>query len=163
MKTIKQLAEEIGVSKTAVRKKFTPEMKTRFAETAPGVIYISAEDEDFIKQSFTRAEPETEFSNISANQFAEVSKKISDQFSITETLVDMLKLELEFKNRQISDLTAIIVTKDNQILELTASLNAAQALHAGTIQKQLTDSKPVEENQPADDGIHTRRWWQFWK
>jgi len=163
MKTIKQLAEEIGVSKTAVRKKFTPEMKTRFAETTPGIIYISSEDEEYIKQSFSRNESETEFSNISANQFSEVSKKISDQFAITETLIDMLKLELEFKNRQISDLTAIITIKDNQILELTASLNTAQALHAGTIQKQLTDSKPIDENLPAEDGSHMRRWWQFWK
>ena len=89
------------------------------------------------------------------------------QNTITETLIDMLKLELEFKNRQISeqqqsiqDLTAIIATKDNQILELTSSLNAAQALHAGTIQKQLTDSQPVEENI---SDVKRRRWWQFWK
>jgi len=108
----------------------------------------------------------------------DVNQAISDpiQTTITETLIDMLKLELEFKNRQITeqqrsiqeqqrsiqDLTAIIATKDNQILELTTSLNAAQALHAGTIQKQLTDSQPIaNEEKPAED--KRRRWWQFWK
>lgn len=33
-KTIKQIAEELGVSKTAVRKKMTPEVQTKFAEVS---------------------------------------------------------------------------------------------------------------------------------
>ena len=39
-KTIRQIADEIGVSKTAIRKKMTEEVKTKFSKTVSGIIYI---------------------------------------------------------------------------------------------------------------------------
>ena len=134
MKTIKQIADEIGVSKTAVRKKITPELKTKFAETVSGVIHISAEGESLIKSAFLSSRSQTEFAGVSENQFAGVSGQVS-------TLISMLQKELDIKNQQIESLT---VALENT----TASLHAAQALHAGTMQKQLTDG---DSDQPEPD------------
>lgn len=44
-KTIRQIADELGVSKTAVRKKITDEIRNQFAETIGNVIYISKQGE----------------------------------------------------------------------------------------------------------------------
>ena len=101
MKTIKQIAEEVGVSKTAIRKRLTDEVKTKFAETVCGVIYISKEGESFIKQSFERTSPQTEFADDSANRFAEVSDEVS-------TLLSILQRELEAKELEIERLHKII-------------------------------------------------------
>ena len=71
-KTIKQIADELGVSKTAVRKKMTDEVKTKFAETVSGVIYISVCGENLIKQAFSHSEPSTKVDEVDANHFMSV-------------------------------------------------------------------------------------------
>lgn len=51
-KTIKQLANEIGVSKTAIRNKLNDEIKTKFATTNGNTLYISPKGESIIKAMF---------------------------------------------------------------------------------------------------------------
>ena len=127
MKTIKQIADEIGVSKTAVRKRLTPEVQTKFAETVCGVIYISEQGETLIKQAFDNFEPQTKFAQVSGNQFAVVSGEVS-------ALISMLKDELEIKNRQIDDLNKRLAESSERLTEINSALITAQALHAGTLQ-----------------------------
>jgi len=150
MKTIKQLADEIGVSKTAIRKKMTDEVKTKFAETVSGTIYILPEGEKLIKQAFHLQKPQTEFSEVSANWFATDSGEVS-------TLISMLQVQLEVKDRQLE-------AKDKQIGELTAalenttaSLNAAQALHAGTMHKQIAAGERNSEGNLSDQPSQTEK------
>ena len=133
MKSIKQIAEEIGVSKTAVRKRLTAEVKTKFTETVSGVIYISHEGEALIKQGFQRTASQTKFAEGSANKFPQVSGEVS-------ALIDMIQNELDMKNKLINEQHQTIRELTTALENTTASLNAAQALHAGTIKKQLTDS-----------------------
>jgi predicted transcriptional regulator len=120
MKTIRQIADELGVSKTAVRNKLTPEVRAKFAQTVSGVIRISPEGKAYIQQAFQQNAPQTGSAQVSANQCAEVC-----------ALVSILKEQIKVKDEQIASLTA---TLENNL----AALNTAQALHAGTIQ-QLTD------------------------
>ena len=144
MKTIKQIADEIGVSKTAIRKKITPELKTKFAETVSGVVYISPEGETLIKTAFSSTRPQTEFAGVSANQFADVSGQVS-------VLVDMLQKELNIKNEQIRELNARLAESNAALVAAQQSAQAAQMLHAGTMQKQLTDggADQTEPDVPA--------------
>lgn len=105
-KTIRQLAEEIGVSKTAIRKKMTDEVKTKFSETIGNTVYISKEGENIIKSSFSKKN----------------EKLVSDKDSETVTeLVSILKHELASKNKQLE-------VKDIQIIELQNLLNQQQQL-----------------------------------
>ena len=134
MKTIKQIADEIGVSKTAVRKHLTSEVKTKFAETVSGTIYINDTGERLIKSAFEQKEPQTKFAGVSANQFAEVS-----------TLVSILQGELEIKNEQIRELNNRLAESNAALVAAQQTAQAAQMLHAGTIQKQLTDGEPSDE------------------
>jgi len=168
MKTVKRIAEEIGVSKQAVfyRIKKAPlsEALRPYITKVDDTLQVAPEGEAIIKEAF----------NLGAKEAPNVAKE-----TITETLVDMLRLELEAKNRQIDvkdaqiaeqqtvikDLTAIIATKDAQVLDLTTSLNAAQALHAGTIQWQLSEDKEREadaEAEAASAREKPRTWKERW-
>lgn len=159
MKTIKQLADEIGVSKTAIRKKMTNEVKTKFVETVSGVIYISPEGENLIKQAFNQREPQTEFSEVSGNQFAPVSGEVSILISILQAQLEVKDRQLEAKDKQIGELTAALENT-------TASLHAAQALHAGTMHKQIAaGDKDFEEHlsvqpNPTEKKKGFFSWWK---
>jgi predicted transcriptional regulator len=131
MKTIKQIADEIGVSKTAVRNKITLEVQTKFAEKVCGVVYISDEGERLIKTAFSEKRPQTKFAEVSANKFSQVSSEVS-------ALITMLQKELDIKNEQIRELNA-------RLAEANAAMQAAQILHADT--KNLL---PAKQDDSAD-------------
>ena len=63
--------------------------------------------------------------------------------TLDSTIVEMLKAQLEVKDRQIEALQ-----KQNEAL--TAALTAAQALHAGTIQERLAVSDAGGPAETAD-------------
>jgi predicted transcriptional regulator len=116
MKTIRNIAEELGVSKTAVRNKLTPEIREKFVQTVSGMLCVLPEGERLIKQAFERRQAQTESAQVTANQCAEVC-----------ALVSVLREQIR--------------VKDEQIAAITAAFNTSQYLHAGTLQKQLTDGK----------------------
>jgi len=66
-----------------------------------------------------------------------------------KSVVAMLQKELDIKNQQIESLT---VALENT----TASLHAAQALHVGTMQKQLTDGG--DQPEPATPSKRFLAW-----
>jgi predicted DNA-binding protein YlxM (UPF0122 family) len=152
--SIKEIADTVGVSKTAVRKKIEKlGLQTEFLKNGNKITV----DENVAKQIITafdrptENETQTEFANQNGNEFSKV--------------IEILQAELESKNKQLA-------SKDRQIEDLTralenttASLQAEQALHAGTMQKQLSSG---EEQEQAEDQEKTktdkkRHWWQFHK
>jgi len=150
MKTIRQMADELGVSKTAIRNKLTPEMQTKFAETVSGIIYLSPEGENLIRQAFKHSKAQTKFADVSANQFAEVS----DQFAaILEILRDQLTIkddQIKAKDEQINMLTAALENVSINLQTTQASLQAEQALHAGTLERQLAIGRANLQAAAAD-------------
>lgn len=135
MKTIKQLADELGVSKTSIRKHLTDEVKTQFAETISGTIYIDKCGENIIKSKFFGVKPETKFSAVSGNQSAEVS-----------ALVSMLQTELDIKNEQIKELNSRLAESNAALVTAQQTAQAAQALHAGDIMPRI----PSGSSDPAN-------------
>lgn len=133
-RTIKQIADELGVSKTAIRKKMTEEVKSRFSETVSGVIFISDEGIKIIKESFSKSESKTKFADVSGNQFPKVSGEVSG-------LITTLTEQLEIKDRQIESLQKSLTEVTAALHEAQATANTAQALHAGSMQKLLDEGK----------------------
>ena len=132
-KTIKQLADELGVSKTAVRNYMTEEFREKHTERdCKGVIVVSEEGCKLIAESL--GNPENNRKEVSENELC----------TIPRSVLTMLEEQLRVKDEQIA-------AKDAQIADLTETLRAEQALHAGTMQKQLA----------LGDG--SKKWWQFWK
>lgn len=135
--TIKQLADVLGVSKTAIRKYLTEEFRANYVETtANGVITISETGCTRIAESMGKHE---NVARNTANEFAKTTEnpRVCTQDQTLEAVIAMLQKDLEAKNAQLE-------AKDRQIEQLTSalehttsSLQAAQALHAGTMQHQL--------------------------
>ena len=86
------------------------------------------------------------------------------QLTVKDNQIQMLQeqliskdIQITEKDRQIKLLQEQLIAKDNQIGQITTAmesmataLTAEQALHAGTIQKQLTEHS-VMEQQPSDE------------
>ena len=55
----------------------------------------------------------------------------------------MLRKELEIKNKQIEDLNARLAEVSSALVMAQQTAQAAQALHAGTIQQQFLREPPI--------------------
>ena len=163
MKTIKQIADELGVSKTAVRKHLTAEVRTKFAETISGVVCISEEGEMLIKSMFPTREPQTTFAVVPKNHKPQTDKVSATQFAVVSTAIAALERELEAKthqleakDRQITDLTAMLTTTQQQLGSALEQSAAAQALHAGTMRQQLADGQAQDKPRRGFWGLFRR-------
>lgn len=146
-KTIRQIAEELGVSKQAVhQKRKSKALETAlqsFTTTIDGTVYISVEGETILKQAFQK--PETPIpSTVNDNGFTPVDGSEHPLYAI-------LKAELEAKNKLIEQLQQDLAEERKHSREQADKLallaDQAQRLHAGTIQTQL----PSGEELPTED------------
>ena len=147
-KTIKQIADEIGVSKQTVYKRYKGKLYTvcaPYAHTEQGVLYIEEQGETLIKQDFLQKEcsigahtyAHTERSNGAALEHPENVGVIA----VLQTTIDTLQGQLAIKDKQIEDLNARLAESNAALVAAKQTAQAAQALHAGTIQQQLTSGE----------------------
>ena len=142
--TIKQLANELGVSKTTINKVISS-LGVQHTLHKVGNKYMLSEIQIL------------QIKNQIENQKLKIENpksKIENQnlIFILEKQLALLNEQLAFKDEQIKDYRQQIKSYQEQILILTQSLHdattaltVAQALHAGTIQKQLTEhSESIE-------------------
>lgn len=143
MKTIKELADELGVSKQAIHKHVKQLPPTLLSTGDNRAILIKDEG----------------IAIICGKIGPKAATVDSNQPSTVDTLVDMLQRELHSKNtllesqsRQLEEQTATIREQAQSIQELTGALARQQALHAGTIQQQLLEGESTQaepEPEPA--------------
>lgn len=136
MKTIRQIADEIGVSKQTVYKRYKGKLYTvcaPYAHTEQGVLYIEEQGETLIKQDFLQKER----SNGAALEHPENVGVIA----VLQTTIDTLQGQLAIKDKQIEDLNARLAESNAALVAAQQTAQAAQALHAGTIQQQLTSGE----------------------
>lgn len=150
--SIKEIAVDCGVSEQAVRAWCR---RNHVAKDAKASFAIDETTKTLIYQHYGAIERKQ------VSQHAKPSCETSET-----TLIAMLQSELEHKNQQLE-------VKDEQIRELNARLaevssalvaaqqtaQAAQALHAGTIQQQLTSGTDQSEgsgDEPKKQGWFSR-------
>ena len=141
MKTIRQIADEIGVSKTAVNKQIANLGLRSGLRKNGNQFAIDEHQEALIKQAFFE-KTQTEIENQSQTKTQTENHEVSDLVCVLQATIDTLQGQLEVKDRQIEKLTEALVAAQQ-----TAA--AAQALHAGTIQQQLiTGEAGVDQQEP---------------
>ena len=145
MKTIRQIADEIGVSKQAVYKRYKGKLHTvcaPYAHTVQGVLYLSEQAETLIKQDFLQNDCSNgAHTERSIGAVLEQSQE-AGVVAVLQATIDTLQGQLEVKDRQIEKLTEALAAAQQ-----TAA--AAQALHAGTIQQQLiTGEAGTDQQEP---------------
>lgn len=140
-KTIKQIADELGVSKTAIRKRFTAEFKSQYVETnADGSLQVSDEGCKLISESLRKQAqtPQTKFAETGENHgFQSVASIQKETIELLTTQLASKDEQIRAQQEQIRTLQAQLTAKDEQIGQITAAmestaaaLTAAQALHA---------------------------------
>ena len=155
MKTIKQIADEIGVSKTAVRKKIGNLGLQSSLRKNGNQFAIDEEQESLIKSEFLQNETQTKIAN-------QVCEKL-ESLQLVSDLVSTLKEQLQEKDKQIQQQQQSIKELTAALENTTNSLKAAQALHAGTMQQQLLVSSAEEDGKKAEPTVSEKKWYEFWK
>ena len=135
MKTIRQIADEIGVSKTAVNKQIANLGLRSGLRKNGNQFAIDEHQEALIKRAFSE-KSQTEIENQTQTE----NREVGDLVCVLQATIDTLQGQLEVKDRQIEKLTEALVAAQQ-----TAA--AAQALHAGTIQQQLLTGEAGADQQ----------------
>lgn len=155
MKTIRQIADEIGVSKQAVFKKIKREPLSTSLQgltaTVDGRLMVEVDGEKLIKQAFSEIIPSTK------NE--EKTAEVDGVVSVLQATIDTLQGQLEVKDRQIEQQAQTITRLTDALAAAQQTAVAAQALHAGTIQQQLVAGEG-EELQQERETVPRRSWWK---
>lgn len=94
-KTIRELSEELGVSKTAITKFLTPEKRQLFANKIDNRLSISDEGVSLIREHFS-SNSKSKIDNHNDNQVIENENLVVD---FNNQILDTLKAELKEKNK----------------------------------------------------------------
>ena len=151
MKTIRQIADEIGVSKTAVSKQIANLGLRSGLRKNGNQFAIDERQETLIKQAFLE-KSQTEIENQTQTKSQTENHEVSDLVCVLQATIDTLQGQLEVKDRQIEKLTEALIAAQQ-----TAA--AAQALHAGTIQQQLVTGDARVDQQEQGSKL-SKRWWR---
>lgn len=193
MKTIAQIAEELGVTPQTIRNEIERQSLRSFCQKSGRSFCIDEEGERRIKSAIVDRKQ-----NKSKTKFGvDFAKPLQKEEG---TLLLVLREELAAKNAQIEELqrqrseqeerhAREIAALTAALENVSASLKAAQALHAGTLQERLEAKQAVTEEGVTEGGLtkergpeegapqeeeaaapedtvdveKKRRWWQFWK
>lgn len=162
MKTIRQIADEIGVSKQAVYKRYKGKLHTvcaPYTHTEQGVLYLSEQAETLIKQDFlkddrsngahTDTHTERSIGALRMRSIGAVPEQSQEAgvVAVLQATIDTLQGQLEVKDRQIEELNARLAEVSAALLAAQQTAAAAQALHAGTIQQQLLTGEAGADQQ----------------
>lgn len=161
-KTIKEIADELGVSKTAVSKQIANLGLRSSLRKNGNQFAIENRQEKLTKMAFQKdKQRERVVKNLVSDEQSQTENhEVCDLVGVLQTTVDTLQAQLAVKDVQIRELNARLAECSTALLAAQETARAAQALHAGTIQQQLSDGEDraaasVPDGQAAPNN---RRW-----
>ena len=181
--TIKQLANELGVGKTTINRVITQldlqdklhRVGNKYMLSEMQILQIKSKISQFSlndEKKKTQISPtlqtdEEKKTQISPTLQTDEEEKmqislLKQQNAILQQQLSVLSKQLSVKDEQIKLLQEQLIAKDEQIGQITSAmesmataLSAEQALHAGTIQKQLTEHSLMDH--PSDEEQSKRK------
>ena len=183
MKTIRKIADEIGVSKQAVFKKMKREPLSTslrgLTSTVDGRLTVSVDGEKLIKQAFSCEIPSTTDNQLTPTVDGLVdapSTKNEDKLTVVDgvisalqDMIEVLKDQLAMKDRQLAAKDIQIQTLQEELSrerqhsreqseKIAVLADQSQKLQLAQMQPQLEDSWDDKTDQ------EQQHWWQrFWK
>lgn len=147
MKTIRQIADEIGVSKTAVSKQIANLGLRSGLRKNGNQFAIDEHQEALIKRAFSE-KSQTEIENQSQTKTQTENHEVGDLVCALQATIDTLQGQLEVKDRQIEQQAQTITRLTDALAAAQQTAAAAQALHAGTIQQQFLTGEDQKGQEP---------------
>ncbi len=146
-KSIREIAEEIGVSKQAVRKEIASLGLQTSLQKKGNQFVIDEKQENLIKTSF-KARNKEKFENYNAKQNENQTQTESQsETKQTEALINMLQKELDVLHKQLEE-------KDKQLENAHKLIDQEQQLRMVSEQKLL--SLEEKQDQPKERGFFSR-------
>lgn len=168
-KTIKEIADELGVSKTAVSKQIANLGLRSSLRKNGNQFAIENQQEKLIKMAFRKNKQreragenlvsDEQSQTTNANQSKTENHEVCDLVCVLQTTVDTLQEQLSVKDQQIRELNARLAECSTALLAAQETARAAQALHAGTIQQQLSDGEDYAASVPDEQAAPNNRRW----
>lgn len=163
MKTIKQIADEMGVSKQKVYRFIVKNHITASSEAKQAKLYDEAA-EKLIKQGFSDSEPHQEPHQEPHHEAHQ--DRITD--AVGDAVIELLRKELEQKNEQLKEKDRQIREKDKQITEMQTQLSMNQKLLDQEQQLRMVTERKFQlieqqQEQKEPETAEDKKWWQFWK
>ena len=166
-KTIKEIADELGVSKTAVSKQIANLGLRSSLRKNGNQFAIENQQEKLIKMAFRKNKQreiagenlvsDEQSQTTNANQSQTENHEVCDLVCVLQTTVDTLQEQLSVKDQQIRELNARLAECSTALLAAQETARAAQALHAGTIQQQLSDGEDYAASVPDEQAAPNNR------
>lgn len=152
MKTIKQIADELGVTKEAIRQ--------QVAKLPPSYVTIGANRTKYINDDGQAILRQTVASKVTSKEpsLLPSEKEKDDKL---DTLITMLQKELDTKTEQLSIKDSQIEALNKRLAEAQQLLHQQQQLNAIAEQKIL--ALEAKENQESEPEPNQKKWYQFWK
>ena len=149
MYTLRKIAEEIGISKQALQKRISrPPLKEDikpFVNIENGIKFINDEGLKLIKRAYKCIDEgmDASIDNIDMSIDTSIDNAKTSTDKSIDTSIDVVYIlneQLKVKDLQIEELNARLKEATTALENTTASLHAAQALHAGTMKTSLLET-----------------------
>lgn len=182
-KTIREVAEQLGVSKTAIRQHINiiPEFKDKYVKITGNRFIISSDGVNILKDDFAKLSQKTSQSSQHKNDKSSQSKTIETRTNKDkDKLIALLSKQLEIKDQQLKERTQEIkelhnllensqklqLIKDKEVKQLQEKVQFLEASETKTaLRSDSQNSKDeVSDNiEQNDNNIESRKkWWHFW-
>lgn len=148
MKTLSEIAKDIGVSRQAVYQKVNGMLSTNlheFTQKINGILHIDKHGESIIKSAFN-----------SKNKIVSV---VNDDYKLDSKVIDNFTVIVDSLNTQIENSKEQIKIKDEQILKLQELLQHQQGLLEN---QQVLFKKEQEKNILLLERKKNKTFWQKW-
>ena len=153
-KTVKQIADELGVTKQAVhQKRKSKELSTAlqpFTTTVDGVVYISVDGENLIKRAFLKNDRKQVDGSFTTTVDGSFTPPEDSEIVFLRGQVEKLQAELEKEREHNREKDKQLLDTLNKLAESQAALAAGQAAD-----KQKALAEKIIEGQQQSENIET--------
>lgn len=185
--TIKQLADELGVTKPGVRKLMTANFRKQYTETVGNRILINGTGAKVIRDHFKNnsknkfSETETKTNGNDQKQSKTVSNNGDNAVvSAQEETIKLLKEELKAKNDQLANMQKLMDQNQQLLLNTQAENKTLLALTHKNDDEPVKEAEYKETDQASQHPKHKsasqaksdqdiinklnkkKKWWKWW-
>ncbi|MCC4478089.1 hypothetical protein LMB76_07650 [Limosilactobacillus reuteri] len=186
-KTVKQLSDQIGVSKPAITKFMTETFRSKYTKKQGNRLLIDSAGERVIKAHFkTSVHVKSKTNQKDIDNLTKSNRKVNDNESLLKAkdeTIELLKKQLATKDEQLKrradEITSMHKLMDQnqqlllntqeenkRLLALQAPVENAQNVQEGDFQEKTTNSsskKQTPSTEPTETKKNTAKsWWHFW-
>ncbi|RCG08307.1 DNA-binding protein [Enterococcus faecium] len=171
-KTIKELAEELGVSKTAINKKVSDENRKLWFSKIGNKFVINETGQQAIKSMFFNENENSNQQLVCVKTKTENPKTANqvpdlEVLSLLEQQLNQKDMQLQEKAEQMKQMQKLLDQQQQLTLQANQQIEKLQEQLQLTYTEQSSENKPTtlsEETESIEKQSQTEKtWWQFWQ